>query len=166
MFAHQFGNLVVGYFTCAIGGYPHAGGLCHADGVGNLYQAFGRQTGGYDVLRHITSSISSRTIDLGRILAGEGTATVRRCATVGVHDDLAAGESAVALWAADNETAGGVDEELDVALDQLFRQYWLDDFFNCGFADGFQRHLRCVLGGQHHGVDGVRFAIHILDGDL
>jgi len=41
---------------------------------------------------------------------------MRRRAAVGIDDDLAAGDSAVALRAADLERAGRVDEVLDRAL--------------------------------------------------
>ena len=87
-------------------------------------------------------------------------------AAVGVHDDLAAGQAAVALRAADDEAAGRVDQILDVALDQFLRQHRLDDLFDGGFAQVFQADVRRMLGRQHDGVDGVRLAIDVADGDL
>jgi len=91
---------------------------------------------------------------------------VRCCTAVGVDDDLASGQAAVALRAADDETAGRVHQVLDVALDQFFRQHRFDDLFDGRFADLLQRHLGRVLGGQHHGIDGVGFTVHVLDGHL
>ena len=56
---------------------------------------------------------------LGGVLAGEAAAAVAGRAAVGVHDDLPAGEAAVAHGAADDKAAGGVDEEAGLAVDVL-----------------------------------------------
>ena len=83
--------------------------LGDADGVGELQRAAVGEAGGDDVLGEIARGIGGRAVDLGRVLAGEGAAAVRRRAAVGVDDDLAAGEAAVAVGAADEELAGRVD---------------------------------------------------------
>jgi hypothetical protein len=83
--------------------------LGHADGVGELDRAAVGETGGHDVLGEIARGIGGRAVDLGRILAREGAAAMRGCAAVGVDDDLAAGQAAVAIRAADDELAGRVD---------------------------------------------------------
>ena len=56
--------------------------------------------------------------------------------TVGVHDDLAAGQSGVAMRPADDEPPGRVDEELDpgVAEARLF-QYRPNDVLDDGLPD-------------------------------
>src|SRR3989338_10510515 len=118
MFLDQFRDFLVGDLAGAVGGDPDAGGLRHADRVGDLDQAFAGQAGSNDILRDITSGVSGRAVYLGRVLAGERAAAVRGCAAVGVDDDLAPGQAAVALRAADDETAGRVDQIFDVALDQ------------------------------------------------
>jgi hypothetical protein len=98
-------------------------------------------------------------------LPRERAAAVRAGAAVGVDDDLAAGQAAVALRAADDEAAGRVDQVLGV-LQPFLGQHRLDDLLDDGF-DERGLHLvavalvGAVLGGQHHGVDAVRLAVHI-----
>ena len=85
-------------------------GLGDADGVGHLDLAAGGGAGGDDVLGHPAGGVGGRAVDLGRVLAGEGAAAVAGGAAVGVDDDLAAGEAAVGVGAAEHERAGGVHE--------------------------------------------------------
>ena len=80
-----------------------------------------REPGGDDVLRDVARVVAGRAIDLRRVLAAEGAAAVTAHAAVGVDDDLAAGEAAVAVRAADDEATGRVDVELGVLVDQLLR---------------------------------------------
>ena len=58
------------------------------------------QTGGHDVLGNPASRVCGRTVDLGRVLAGERATAVVGGATVGVDDDLAAGQTGVGRRAA------------------------------------------------------------------
>src|SRR5690606_17147902 len=104
-----FGNLVG-----AKGVDRDRGRLGHADGVGDLDFATLGEAGSDDVLGHVTTGVGGRTVNLGRVLAGEGAAAVAGHAAVGVDDDLAAGQAAVAHRAADHELAGRVDVELGV----------------------------------------------------
>ena len=59
---------------------------------------------------------------------------MRRRTTVGIDDDFTTGQTAIALWAANHKSASRVDQELNVALNQFFRQGRLDDFFYHRFA--------------------------------
>ena len=111
------------------------------------------ETGGDDILRHIARGIRSAAVHLRRVLAGEGAAAVGRAAAVGIDDDLAAGETAVTLRAADDEAAGGVDEEADVALIELGRDHGQRDLADKILADLLKRDLRRVLGGDDDRVD-------------
>ena len=83
--------------------------LGDADGIGELDGAAVGELGGDDVLGEIARRIGGRAIDLGRILAREGAAAMRRRAAIGVDDDLAAGQPAIAVGTADDELAGRVD---------------------------------------------------------
>src|SRR3546814_7809097 len=56
--------------------------------------------------------VGGRAVDLGGVLAREGTAAMRRGAAVGVDDDLAAGEAGVAVGPSDHEAPGGIHVEL------------------------------------------------------
>src|SRR5690606_3427375 len=99
----QLLDLCVRNLAGAEGGYRDRGRLGHADGVGNLHFALVGQAGGNHVLGDVTGSISGRTINLGRVLAGERATTVTGHAAVGVDDDLATGQAAIAHRAADHE---------------------------------------------------------------
>src|SRR5690606_17129199 len=135
-------------------------------GVADLHLALAGQAGGHDVLGHVARRIGGRAVDLGRVFAREGAAAVRARAAVGVDDDLAAGEAAVALRSAGDKAAGGVHQELGARRDQAFGEAGLDDVFDDGFVDGRLRDLGRVLGRQHHGVDLDRTAVDIAERDL
>jgi hypothetical protein len=77
---------------------------------------------GAHVLGEIARGISGRAVHLGRILAREGAAAMRRCATIRVDDDLAAGEAGIAIGAADHEFAGRVDVPDGLRVDPALQQ--------------------------------------------
>ena len=110
MFANQGNQFFFADFAGAESIDGNRSRFGNADGVGNLDLALGCQTGGDDVFRNVAAGVSGGTVHFGRIFAGECTATVRSCAAVGIDDDFAAGQTAVALRAADNEAAGRVDQ--------------------------------------------------------
>ena len=84
-------------------------GLSNADGVRELDEGAASEAGGDEGLGDPATDVGSRAVDLGEVLAGEGTTTVSTPATVGVDDDLAAGQTGIALGATDDEEAGGLD---------------------------------------------------------
>lgn len=59
--------------------------------------------------------VGSRAIDLAVVLAGEGTTTVGTPTTVGVDDDLTAGQTSVTLWATNDEETRWLDLEEGVS---------------------------------------------------
>jgi hypothetical protein len=83
--------------------------LRDADGIGKLDVAAIGDLGGNDVLGQIARGIGGGTVDLGRVLAGEGAAAMRRSAAIGVDDDLAAGQAGIAVRATNDELAGRID---------------------------------------------------------
>ncbi len=87
-------------------------------------------------------------------------------AAVGVDDDLAAGQAAVADRAADDELAGRVDVVLGVLVQQLGRQAVLDDQLHHRFAQVALLDVGVVLGRQHHGIDTGDLAVLVAAGDL
>src|SRR5205085_7476812 len=128
-------------------------------GIGDLDLALAREAGGDDVLGDVTRGVGGRAVDLGRVLAREGTAAVRAGAAVGVDDDLAAGQAAVTLRAADDEAAGRVDQVLRF-LQPLLGQHRLDDLLDHRLDEGGLHVLAvallgAVLRGQHHGADAA-----------
>ena len=74
-------------------------GVGQADGVGHLdFAAFG-QAGGHHVFGHVAQHVRTGAVHLGGVFAREGAAAVIAPAAVGIHDDLAAGDAAVAQGA-------------------------------------------------------------------
>ncbi len=144
-----------------------------ADRVGDLDLAALRQAGGDDVLRHVAGGVGGGAVDLGRVLAGEGAAAVAGHASVGVDDDLAAGEAGVADRAADHELAGRVDEELAL---QLVLVEAIGDLGPKDREDDALPQLRLdlalgvdplvVLGGDQKLFDGDGAAVGVADADL
>ena len=83
--------------------------LGDADRVGDLDFAFGRESLRDHVFRDVTRHVARRAIDLARILARKRAAAMTAVAAVGIDDNFAAGESAVAMRSADDEAAGRID---------------------------------------------------------
>ncbi len=48
-------------------------------------------------------------------------------AAVGIDDDFPSGETGVAFWAADHESAGGVDEEAGAVGEEFGWEFFADD---------------------------------------
>ena len=138
------------------------GGLGHADRIADLDLAALGQTGRHDVLGNPTTRIGRRTVYLGRILARERAAAMTGHAAIAVDDDLAPGQAAIADGTADDELAGGVDEELG-GIRQPFRgQDRADDLLDHRLAQVGQADLGVVLGGQHDRVDPLGAAVGVI----
>ena len=116
------------------------------------------------------ASVGGRAVDLGRVLAREGAATVGSPASVGVDNDLAASEAGVAVRATDDEASrrvevvdsfrvehGGVDDLVDHVLVEVLLDLLVGD-------------LVVVLRGDDDGVDAERLedavGLLVLDSDL
>jgi hypothetical protein len=84
-------------------------GLGNTNSVRQLDKAAAGQFGGNERLSDPARKISSRAVDLGIVLAGEGTTTVSTPAAVGVDDDLTAGETGITLGTTNDEQTGGLD---------------------------------------------------------
>ncbi len=82
---------------------------------------------------------------------------------IGIDDDLASGEAAVAVRTADDEFAGRIDQVTHVSLEHGLRQHRLDDVFDHRLLDLLVLHLGGVLRGQHHGFDRVGFTVYVAD---
>ena len=115
-------NLFLRHFGRVVGIDKKRQRFCYADGVRDLQQAFFRQAGGNNVFGQPAQHIGRGTVHLGGVLAAEGTAAVPGIAAVGIHYDLTAGQSAVAVRSADYETSGRIDEEFGVCIDHVCGQ--------------------------------------------
>src|ERR1043166_4342799 len=144
----------------------HRNRVRHADGVRELDQTTIGETGGDDVFRDVARHVGSGTIDLRRVFAGERAAAVRCVTTVGIDDDLASGQTGIALRAASHETARRVDVILRIFIEQFRRDGVLDDFlFDLG-TQLFVADVCVVLRRNDDGFEAERPAIAILDRHL
>ena len=150
----------------AVARHAHAGGARHANGVGDLQLALARQAGRDDVLGDVAGEVRGRAVDLGRVLAGERAAAVPTPAAVGVDDDLAARETAVAVGAADDELAGRVDVVQRAGVQQVLRDHRLDDVVDHVLAQVGIAHGVVVHRADHDGIDRDRLAVHVAHRDL
>ena len=103
---------------CPVGIHEYAHRPGHADRIGHLHQTFLRDSRSNEVLGDVSCGVGCRAVDLGRILARERSAAVGSASAVGVHDNLAPGESGVTGGAADHELAGGVHMQDEAVVEE------------------------------------------------
>jgi hypothetical protein len=88
--------------------------LCDTDGVGELHECAAGEFGMDKGLGNPAGEVGRGAVDLGEILAGEGTTSVSSPSSVCVDDNLSAGQTSVTLWSTDDEESRGLD--LDVLV--------------------------------------------------
>src|SRR5262249_46623301 len=120
------------------------------------------------VLGNPAQRVRSRTVDLGRVLAGERATAVPGVTAVRVDDDLAAGQPGVAHGAADLEAAGGGDEQPVIVGAQA---YVGNDRHDHVLGDvRLEQRVEVDVGGvlarYDHGVQARRPAVDVFDGHL
>jgi hypothetical protein len=139
--------------------------LRDADRVGELDRAALGEPSGDDVLGEIARGIGGGAVDLGRVLAGEGAAAMRRGAAIGVDDDLAAGQPGIAVGTADDEAPGRIDVEVILvahpALGQRRKDERADDLAHFGLLE-----LGAVLRRDDDRGGAHRLAVDVLQADL
>jgi hypothetical protein len=69
-----------------------------------LHFAFASESRRDDVFRDVSCHVGGRTIDLCGVFSAECTTTVTSPTTVGIDDDLAAGESRITVRTTDDES--------------------------------------------------------------
>lgn len=109
-------------FAGAEGVHSHGNRFRVADGVGKLdFGAIG-ESGGHDIFCHPTPHVGRAAIHFARVFAAKGSAAVTAHAAIAVHDDFAPGEAGVALRAANDEVARGIDEKFGFFGEKLRRK--------------------------------------------
>ena len=169
MAAHLAGEPLVAHRAGALRVDEDARRLGHADRVAQLHLAHLREARGDDVLGDVARHVRGAAVDLRRVLAAERAAAVAAAAAVGVDDDLAAGEAAVAVRAADLELAGRVDVHGDAVVPPLAEDRLddvLDDLGLQLLLAGRAVPRGVMLRGEDDGVDPLRREAVVLDGDL
>src|SRR5579872_56863 len=157
---------LVAHLARAEGVDVDADGLRHADGVGDLHLAALGDAGRDHVLGDVARVVAGAAVDLARVLPAEGTAAVTTHAAVGVHDDLATRQAAVALGPPDDEAPGRVDVHLGRLVDELLRERLVDDQLDDRLAQLLVLDAFVVLRADHDGVDANRHGVLVLERDL
>src|SRR2546428_3648622 len=103
-FAQGCGKLMVRHDAGVEGVDQERNRFGDPDRVGHLDFTLRRESGGNDILRDMARHIASRTVDLARVFTRKRAAAVTAVAAVAVDDNLAPGETAVAMRPADDET--------------------------------------------------------------
>src|SRR5262249_61063960 len=118
------------------------------------------------------AGVGRRGVVLGGALPAEGPPAVAGHAAVGIDDDLSSGETGVAVWTADHEAAGGIDEKTGATIVQPGPlEDRLDDRLDDALTDRALGELpRAVslgmLGRDHHRANANGAIALILDRHL
>lgn len=107
--ADDLDELIRGLVRGAVGLNEEGEGLGDTNGVRELDEGTAGEAGLEEGLGDPAGQVGGRAVDLGVVLAGEGTTTVGTPATVGVDDDLTASQTGVTLGTTDDEEARGLD---------------------------------------------------------
>ena len=91
---------------------------------------------------------------------------MRTRASVGIDDNLAASQSAVAVRPPDDETTRGVDVVSGVCVEQVGGDYFLYDLFDHVFFNLLVTGLGSMLGREDHGPYPHGLTVVVLDADL
>src|ERR1039457_148806 len=138
----------------------------HTDGIGDLDLALFTDSGGHQVFGHVTPHVGTRTVDLRRVLAGEGAAAVGSMSTVAVDYYFPTGQTAITHRSADYEPSGRIDEKAGLVGHETGRDYLPDHFFNDTFPYRLVGDFRGMLRGDDNGVDMHRPVVIVADRHL
>jgi hypothetical protein len=105
----DFNELIRRLFRGAVGVNKDGERLRNTDGVRKLYKCTAAKFGVDERFRNPSGKVSSRSVNLRKIFAGESSTTVGTPSTVGVDNDLSASKTSVALWSADDEQSRGLN---------------------------------------------------------
>jgi len=145
-------------------------GLSDTNGVRELDKGTSAKTGSDQGLGDPSADVGSGTIDLGEILSGESTTTVGTPATVGVDDDLSAGQTSITLGTTNDEETRGLDVVDGVVTEVLGGDDLLDDLLLNLLSELLGGDIRRVLSRYNDSVDTLRdngtVVVLVLDGDL
>merc|ERR1719499_77797 len=138
--------------------------LRNPDRIGELHQCTLAQATLHHGLGHLPADVSGRPVNLRRILAGESATAMGTPTTVGINDNLAAGESGITLGAANDELPGGVDVEVSEVTEQaqsglaILERDLLQRLLHHLLYDQLVHLLHAWSGGIRAGVAGTLLA--------
>jgi len=145
-------------------------GFGDTDGIRDLDEDAFAKTGLDEGLGDPSGGISGGSVDLGEVLSGEGAATVGSPTTVGVDDDLTAGQTGITHGATDDELAGWLEMVDGVIIQILGGDDFLDDRGHEDLPHVAELDVLVMLDGDDDGVDSLGDAGTVLErvlaGDL
>ena len=103
-----------------------------------------------------SGSVSSRSIDLGGVLTGEGASSVGTPTSIGINDNLSAGKTSITVRSTNDESARGVQMVDGLLIQVLGRDHLGDNVLHKLSLDVLVGDILRMLGGDQHGVDTDR----------
>src|SRR5690625_7892526 len=94
------------------------------------------------------SGIGGRAVNFRRVLPAERTTSVRAFTSVGIDDDLAAGQARVSVRPANDKASGRVDVQNEVVVDEVRRNDARKKLITNVRLDGLQTNTRMMLRGR------------------
>lgn len=129
-----------------------AQGLCDTDAVCDLHHCSLAESVGHQVLGDPPSSIGSRPVDLGWVLARESTSSVSSPTSVSISDDLPSSQPSVSSRSTNDEQVAGVEHVASVD-EPLLRDCVLDDVIDEILSELLVGDVWVVLCADEDGVD-------------
>src|SRR5262249_18026215 len=102
------------------------GGLGHTERIRDLVRAAVSESGRDHVLGKVARRIGGGAVALGWVLAQKGAPAVRRRPAIGIHNDLAARQTTIAVRTTYHEFSGRVDVPNRLLADPALRQRLTD----------------------------------------
>jgi hypothetical protein len=145
-------------FRCTVIEYGDRQGFGDADRVRHLDQAPPAKTSFDQGLGDPASRVCRRPVHFGEVFSREGAAPVGAPSAVRVHDDLATGQTGIALGSPDDEQSTRIDVYNGVAIEILWWDDALDHFVQDLFSEFIQGDFLAVLHRHHDRVHPLRYA--------
>ncbi|PTD12828.1 hypothetical protein FCULG_00003046 [Fusarium culmorum] len=168
--ADNLDKLLGGLLRGTVGVDVDGKGLSDTNGVRELDKSTSAEASGDQGLGDPSTNVGGRSVDLGEILAGEGTTTVGTPTTVGVDDDLSAGQTGITLGTTNDKEARGLDVVDGLIAEVLGGDNLLDDLLLDLLSELLGGDVRRVLSRDDDSVDALRdngtVVVLVLDGDL
>src|SRR5271157_4245936 len=137
-----------------------------SDRVSKLDFASVSQAGSNHVFRNVSTHVSRRTVHFGRIFPRERAAAVAAHSSVGIDNDLASGQTSIALRATDHKTTSWINEISRTRIDPIQRDDPFNGSLDQGLANLFVFNVSSMLGGDDNSVYPDRTIALILDRNL
>ena len=134
----------------------------NADGVGQLDLTLVSQSGRYNILSNIAGCVGCRAVYLGAVLSRECAAAMACRSAIGINDDLASGQAAVAVRAADHKTSGRIDEKFCILIYHICRDNGIKYILPDICVNLLLCHVLIMLSREHHCIQTGRTSVLVV----